>query len=83
MSEAAFKAALRREHNGAAPTSTDPKTVKNLNAAATQWLNRNDGKARNAKKLAKLKDRRDAEQALNNPALVNEYRRLILRGRRR
>ncbi len=65
------------------PPNTDPPPgeIKRLNKAASRWLNRNDKKTRNAKKLTKLKDRKDAEQALNNPALVQKYRRLMLRGR--
>ena len=60
-------------------TGKSDREIGRLKKAAARWLEKNDKRAKRDRKLAKLKDRKDAEQAKRNPALVAEYRRAMLK----
>jgi hypothetical protein len=62
-------------------TGKTDREVGRLKQAASRWLERNDKQARRVRKPRKLQDRKDAEQAKRNPALVAEYRRAMLKTR--
>jgi len=61
-----------------APT---PDEIGQLNRSATDWLRKNDPKAKLNAFKARKKREKAAKQARENPALVNAYRKALTKAR--
>lgn len=76
-----FRLALTREHNTRKPDR--PVSQKQKDRMTTDWLRRNDPDHKKNRFLAKMKKKKDEQQARNNTALVNRNRKLMLKPSRR
>jgi len=58
-------------------TSTEPREIKRLNRAATDFLYKNDKPAKFERFKAAKKQEKAARQARLNPALVRSYQKAL------